>query len=102
MNARQLIVLAALAGLSVVATAAVMRTNATTVASDHRGEPVIPALRSRAKDITGLTVRDGSNTMTIERRGNEFVAHFCTQCTPLHEAQVVGIGRLSPAHEARL
>jgi Domain of unknown function (DUF4340) len=74
MNARQLIVLAALAAVSVVATAAVMRTNATTVASDHRGELVIPALRTRAKELTGLTVRDGSSTMAIERRDNEFVA----------------------------
>ena len=40
--------------------------------------------------------------MDPAQRGNEFVAHFCTQCTPLHEAQVVGIGRFSPAHETRL
>src|SRR5260370_12837054 len=34
--------------------------------------------------------------------GNEFVAHLPTECTRLHEAQVVGIGWLSPAHETGL
>ena len=74
MNARQLIVLAGLAIVSVVATAAVMRTTATTVASDRRGEAVVPALRTKANDITGLTVRDGANSLSIERRDNGFVA----------------------------
>jgi hypothetical protein len=74
MNARQLIVLAGLAIVSVVATAAVVRTTATTVASDRRGEIVVPALRTRANEITGLTVRDGANTFAIERRDNGFVA----------------------------
>ncbi len=74
MNARQLIVLAGLAVVSVIATAAVMQTTATTVASDRRGEAVMPALRARADEITGLTVRDGANTLSIERRDNGFVA----------------------------
>jgi Domain of unknown function (DUF4340) len=74
MNARQLIVLAGLAVVSVIATAAVMRTTATAVASDHRGEAVAPALRTKAGEITGLTVRDGANTLSIERRDNGFVA----------------------------
>jgi hypothetical protein len=74
MNARQLIVLAGLAIVSVVATAAVMRTTATTVASDRRGEVVVPALRTRANELTSLTVRDGTNTLAIERRDNGFVA----------------------------
>jgi hypothetical protein len=73
MNARQLIVLAGLAVVSVIATAAVMRTTATTVASDHRGEAVVPALRTRVGEITGLTVRDGDSTVTIERRDDGFV-----------------------------
>ena len=34
--------------------------------------------------------------------GNEFVAHLPAECTRLHEAQVMGIGRFSPAHETRL
>lgn len=74
MNARQLIVLAGLAIVSVVVTAAVMRTTATTIASDRRGEVVVPALRTKANEITGLTVRDGANTLAIERRDNGFVA----------------------------
>jgi Domain of unknown function (DUF4340) len=74
MNARQLIVLAGLAVVSVVATAAVMKSGATTVASDRRGEAVVPALRTRANELTGLTVRDGDTTMAIERRDNGFVA----------------------------
>jgi uncharacterized protein DUF4340 len=73
MNARQLIVLAGLAIVSVVATAAVMRTTATTIASDRRGEIVVPALRAKANEITSLTVRDGANTLAIERRDNDFV-----------------------------
>ena len=71
MNARQLIVLAGLAVVSVVATAAVMHTSATTVASDRRGEAVVPALRTRANELTGLIVRDGDDTMAIERRDNQ-------------------------------
>jgi len=74
MNARQLIVLAGIAIVSVVATAVVMRTTATAVPSDHRGEPVLAALRTRSGEFTGLTVRDGTNSIAIERRGNEFVA----------------------------
>jgi hypothetical protein len=74
MNARQLIVLAGLAIVSVVATAAVMKTSATIVASDRRGEAVVAALRTRANELTGLTVRDGDATMAIERRDNRFVA----------------------------
>ncbi len=74
MNARQLTVLAGLAAVSVIATAAVLRSTATAVPSDHRGEPVVPALRSRAGELTGLIIKDGTNTFTIERRGNEFVA----------------------------
>jgi hypothetical protein len=74
MNARQLIVLAGLAIVSVVATTAVMKTSATTVASDRRGEAVVPALRTRAGELTGLTVRDGDTTMAVERRDDRFVA----------------------------
>jgi hypothetical protein len=74
MNARQLTVLGGIAALCVVATAAVVHNTATAVPSDHRGEPVVPALRSRAGELTGITVRDGADTFAIERRGGEFVA----------------------------
>jgi hypothetical protein len=74
MNARQLTVLGGIAAICVVATAAVMHTTATAVPSDHRGDPVVPALRSRAGDLTGITIRDGADTFAIERRGGEFVA----------------------------
>ncbi len=74
MNARQLTVLGVIAAVCVAATAAVVHTTATAVPSDHRGEPVVPALRSRAGELTGITIRDGADTFTIERRGSEFVA----------------------------
>ena len=34
--------------------------------------------------------------------GNEFIAHLPAECTRLREAQVMGIGRFSPAHETGL
>ncbi len=74
MNARQLTVLGGIAAVCVVATAAVMHTTATAVPSDHRGEPVVPSLRSRAGELTGITIRDGADTFAIERHGSEFVA----------------------------
>jgi uncharacterized protein DUF4340 len=74
MNARQLTVLGGVAAICVAATAAVVHTTATAVPSDHRGEPVVPALRSRAGELTGITIRDGADTFAIERRGGEFVA----------------------------
>jgi hypothetical protein len=74
MNARQLTVLGGIAAVCVVATAAVLHTTATAVPSDHRGEPVVPSLRTRAGDLTGITIRDGADTFNIERRGGEFVA----------------------------
>ena len=40
--------------------------------------------------------------MDAAQGGNEFVAHLPAECTRLHKAQVVGIGRFSPAHETRL
>ncbi|MBV9969774.1 MAG: DUF4340 domain-containing protein [Xanthobacteraceae bacterium] len=57
-----------------VATAAVLHTTATAVPSDRRGEAVVPALRTRAGDLTGITIRDSADTFNIERRGGEFVA----------------------------
>jgi hypothetical protein len=74
MKTRQLTILTALAAISVVATAAVLRTSAPTIASDRRGEPVLPSLVSRANDITSVTVREGEETLAIERRDNRFVA----------------------------
>jgi hypothetical protein len=74
MNAKHLIPLAVLAAISVAATAFVLRTSTPTVASDRRGESVIPALLAKANDITGVSVRDDSGTFSIERRDNRFVA----------------------------
>jgi hypothetical protein len=74
MNPRQLTILAVVAVLSVGATAVVLRTNATTIASDRRGERALPALAGKANEITGLTVLDGSDKLAIERRDNAFVA----------------------------
>ncbi len=34
----------------------------------------MPSLRSRAGELTGITIRDGADTFAIERRGGEFVA----------------------------
>jgi hypothetical protein len=98
MDAKHLTPLAALAAISVAATAWVSHTSPATVASDRRGEPVIPALFARVKadaeaadaktaedksrirartadvDITGLVVRDSTGTITVELRDNRFVA----------------------------
>jgi hypothetical protein len=98
MNAKHLTPLAVLAAISVAATAWVSHTSPATVASDRRGEPVIPALFARATaeaemadaktseekakiraktpdlDITGIAVRDSAGTVAIELRGNRFVA----------------------------
>jgi hypothetical protein len=73
MKGRQLTILAGLAAISVVATALVVRTSAPTVASDRRGEPVLPSLVSRTNDVTAVTVREGTETLAIERRDNRFV-----------------------------
>ena len=40
--------------------------------------------------------------MDSAQGGNEFVAHLPAECTRLHKAQVVGIGRFSSAQETRL
>jgi Domain of unknown function (DUF4340) len=98
MDAKHLTPLAVLAAVSVAATAWVSHTSPATVASDRRGEPVIPALFARVKadteaadaktaedkariraktpdvDITGLVVRDGAGTVAVELRDNRFVA----------------------------
>ena len=73
MNAKHLTALAVLAAISVAATALVLRTGAPTVASDRRGEGVVPSLKTRANEITGLSVRDGADPLMIERRNNRFV-----------------------------
>lgn len=74
MNTKHLTTLAALAAFSVAATALVLRTSAPTVASDRRGERVVPSLIAKANDITGISIRDGADTLAIERRDNRFVA----------------------------
>jgi hypothetical protein len=40
--------------------------------------------------------------MNPAQRGDEFVAHFSAERARLHEAKMVGIGRLSPAHQTGL
>lgn len=74
MNPKHLTPLAVLAAAAVVATAWVLHTSTPTVASDRRGETVMPSLLAKANDITGLVVRDSSGTITVERRDNRFVA----------------------------
>lgn len=74
MKKSQLVILSLLAAGSVAATAAVLRTSAPTIASDRRGDKVLPALMTRANDITGLTVREGADTLAIDRRNYGFAA----------------------------
>lgn len=73
MNSKHLTMLAALAAVSIAVTAWVLHTSAPTVLSDRRGESVVPSLTAKANDITGLSIRDGSGTLVIERRDNRFV-----------------------------
>jgi len=74
MNAKHLTTLSALAAISVGLTAWALQTSAPTVASDRRGETVVPSLAAKANDLTGLSIRDGTGTLAIERRDNRFVA----------------------------
>jgi Domain of unknown function (DUF4340) len=74
MNAKHLTTLAALAAISIGLTAWVLQTSAPTVASDRRGETVVPSLTTNANDLTGLSIRDGAGTLAIARRDNRFVA----------------------------
>jgi hypothetical protein len=74
MNSRQLAILAVLAAVSVAATAAVLRTGTQTIAADRRGERVLPGLVDKANEISGLTVREGADTLTMERKDTGFVA----------------------------
>src|SRR5215468_11584049 len=74
MNAKHLAPLAVLAAVSVAVTAWVLQTSASTLASDRRGETVIPSLLAKAEDITAFEIRDGNGTLAIERRDNRFVA----------------------------
>jgi hypothetical protein len=74
MNPRQLAILAVVALASVGTAAAVLRTGTPTVASDRRGERILPGLLDKANDITAVTVRKGEETLSMERRGAAFVA----------------------------
>ena len=40
--------------------------------------------------------------MDAAQRGNEFITDLSAEGTRLHESQMMGIGRLSPAHQAGL
>jgi len=74
MKAKHLTTLAVLAAISIAATAWALRSGAPAVASDRRGERVVPTLAEKANDITGISVREGADTLAIERRDNRFVA----------------------------
>jgi hypothetical protein len=74
MNTKHLTTLAVLAAISVGLTAGVLQTSAPTVASDRRGETIVPSLAAKANDLTGLSIRDGAGTLAIDRRDNRFVA----------------------------
>jgi hypothetical protein len=73
MNSRQLIVLALLAVACVGATAAITQTGAPTIAADHRGQRVLAGLDAKANDITGLVVREGTDTLSLESKDAGFV-----------------------------
>ncbi|HLQ90360.1 MAG TPA: DUF4340 domain-containing protein, partial [Xanthobacteraceae bacterium] len=72
MNTRQFGILAVIAALSVGATALALRTGTRTIASDRRGEQVVPGLLDKANGLTGLVVRQGNDPITIEKRGSGF------------------------------
>src|SRR5438874_573708 len=72
MNTRQLGILAVIAALSVGATALALRAGTPTVASDRRGELVVPGLLDKANGLTTLVIRQGNDPMTIEKRGSGF------------------------------
>jgi hypothetical protein len=74
MRTLQVAVLAVLAAASVAATAAVMRTGVASIASDRRGEQVLPGLGAKAGDITGLVITQDKAPLTIQRNGTTFVA----------------------------
>ncbi|MCC6778699.1 MAG: DUF4340 domain-containing protein [Hyphomicrobiales bacterium] len=74
MTPRHLVLLAVLAVVSVGAAAAVLRTGTTSIASDRRGERVLPALAAKPNDITGVMVRQGGEPLSIDRRDGGFVA----------------------------
>jgi Domain of unknown function (DUF4340) len=74
MTARGLWLLAALAVVSLAAAAVVLRGGPSTIASDRRGERVLPGLAAKVNDITGLTVRQHSDTLAVEHRDGGFVA----------------------------
>ncbi len=74
MRSAQLGVVAALAAVSVAATALVLNTSAPTVASDRRGEKVLPAVLTKANDIDAISVRAGDDSIAIDRKDYKFVA----------------------------
>ena len=92
MTARGLWLLAALAVVSLAAAAAVLRGGPTTIASDRRGEPVLPGLAAKVNDITGLTVRQHSDTLAVDpgpsvtdtTTAGEKVAHGATVVSTAH------------------
>jgi len=68
MNPKHLTPLAAVAVLSVAATAVTLNNGTATIGSDRRGETVLPSLLAKANDITALSIRDQTGTFAIERQ----------------------------------
>lgn len=74
MNPKHLTPLAVLAAVAVVATAVTLHTGTPTIASDRRGESVLPLVLAKGNDITAVSIRDHNGNLALERRGNRFVA----------------------------
>ncbi len=74
MNRRQLVVLAVLAAICVVATAVVLRRSTPTITADRHGERVLPGLADKANEITAIVVNEGKDPLAIERHGNALTA----------------------------
>jgi hypothetical protein len=68
MNPKHLTPLAVVAILSIAATAVTLNNGTATIASDRRGETVLPSLLAKANDITALSIRDQTGTFAIERQ----------------------------------
>jgi hypothetical protein len=74
MTPRHLVILAVLAAVSAGAAAVVLRTGTAIIASDRRGERVLPGLAAKPNEITGVTVHQGGEPFAIDRRDGGFVA----------------------------
>ena len=73
MTQRQLGLLAALTIISVLAVAFFSPPPTQQLAADHRGEPVVPVLLTRANDIAALKIRTGNQIMEIVKKDDGFI-----------------------------